>query len=555
MRTQKGRSMLEMLGVLAVIAVLSVMALFGYRYALDKNKANTLLEEARLMALMASSDGVLEKMQTDDEYAKTDILDSELTPYEMFLTRRSTLDYEIEVANVSKGVCQKLADRDVLWAQFVIANDGACLKSDNVIHFYFNRTFDKTHSGCFSAADCAGCQVCVNSVCVDEDSSCEGENPYCVTGDCVKCPNGQFNTQSGCVDCSDKTVAVTTASDCHKCPYRLFRAENESSGSCYSCSDTGRSTQIEWTLEECRRCPDRFFNPETKLCRLCEKGQKPSADGLSCVAELDCPPGSFSAGGFNWTDEVQCMPCSDTAAVYAGKEECHRCSNQFFYESYQDSVCFGCDTTWADGSSTRRTIEKSECDRCPNRYYVAETKQCLFCPEPFQLNADKTACAWACPSDYFGAMEGMCLKCAEPSSLYATKEECEKCDNRFFVSPNRCHYCRTKRNADGSCTEPCAEGYYYYNQTSCDKCTNASGQYAEVSDCHLCENRFVGYDESHRSICYACDDKDFSLVRTSTLEECRRCPQRYFNSETSKCLLCSAGQTASSDGLSCVTAS
>ena len=37
---ETGRSMVEMLGVLTVIGVLSVTAIAGYRYAMDKYKAN-----------------------------------------------------------------------------------------------------------------------------------------------------------------------------------------------------------------------------------------------------------------------------------------------------------------------------------------------------------------------------------------------------------------------------------------------------------------------------------------------------------------------------------
>lgn len=52
---QLGRSMVEMLGVLAIIGVLSVTAIAGYRYAMEKYAANTLINELNLFAQDAIS--------------------------------------------------------------------------------------------------------------------------------------------------------------------------------------------------------------------------------------------------------------------------------------------------------------------------------------------------------------------------------------------------------------------------------------------------------------------------------------------------------------------
>ena len=49
-RSQKGRSMVEMLGVLAIVGVLSVGGLYGYGVAMKKHKANELLHQASMQA-------------------------------------------------------------------------------------------------------------------------------------------------------------------------------------------------------------------------------------------------------------------------------------------------------------------------------------------------------------------------------------------------------------------------------------------------------------------------------------------------------------------------
>lgn len=52
---QSGRSMVEMLGVLAVIGLLSIAGLYGYRHAMDKHKANEVINEANKRAVMAAA--------------------------------------------------------------------------------------------------------------------------------------------------------------------------------------------------------------------------------------------------------------------------------------------------------------------------------------------------------------------------------------------------------------------------------------------------------------------------------------------------------------------
>ncbi len=100
--TVSGRSMIEMLGVLAIIGVLSIGALNGFRYAMDKHKANTILYDISLG---------FSTMQTL-EYAGDDV-NLGFTP-ESGLTMEGYRDdagYDyVEVSNVPKSVCEKLLD-------------------------------------------------------------------------------------------------------------------------------------------------------------------------------------------------------------------------------------------------------------------------------------------------------------------------------------------------------------------------------------------------------------------------------------------------------------
>ena len=63
---ETGRSMIEMVAVLVIILLLSITGLQGYRYAMNKHKANGIIDEANkiiigFICFFNSSFSVLEK--------------------------------------------------------------------------------------------------------------------------------------------------------------------------------------------------------------------------------------------------------------------------------------------------------------------------------------------------------------------------------------------------------------------------------------------------------------------------------------------------------------
>ncbi len=56
-KLQQGRSMIEMLGVLAIIGVLSIGGLAGYTMAMERHKANQILDYVSRCAVLAQTSG------------------------------------------------------------------------------------------------------------------------------------------------------------------------------------------------------------------------------------------------------------------------------------------------------------------------------------------------------------------------------------------------------------------------------------------------------------------------------------------------------------------
>ncbi len=99
-----GRSMVEMLGVLAIIGVLSIGALNGFRYAMDKQKANSILYDVALgFAVMQEKGYVYAEEKIDLNFPSTSGLN-------VAGWRDLTGDDYIIVSSVTENVCEKLLD-------------------------------------------------------------------------------------------------------------------------------------------------------------------------------------------------------------------------------------------------------------------------------------------------------------------------------------------------------------------------------------------------------------------------------------------------------------
>jgi Tfp pilus assembly protein PilE len=66
--TESGRSMVEMLGVLAIIGVLSIGGIAGYTYAMNRSKANDILDGVSKRAVVVSQQMILGNTASLVEY-------------------------------------------------------------------------------------------------------------------------------------------------------------------------------------------------------------------------------------------------------------------------------------------------------------------------------------------------------------------------------------------------------------------------------------------------------------------------------------------------------
>ena len=106
-RSQRGRSMVEMLGVLAIVGVLSVGGVYGYGVAMKKHKANELLHQASMLATTISA----QAMTNDGKLPET-ITSFGNSSYGTFSTTvGETADktgFTITISELDGSVCSQL---------------------------------------------------------------------------------------------------------------------------------------------------------------------------------------------------------------------------------------------------------------------------------------------------------------------------------------------------------------------------------------------------------------------------------------------------------------
>ena len=170
-RSQKGRSMVEMLGVLAIIGVLSVGGVYGYGIAMKKHKANELLHRASMLASTVSAQIMSGKDPTElDTFA-----DSNLGKFTLDYDSTKTT-FDLKISELDGSVCSQLKEGGMV--QKVECNETAKTAS---ITYYKNLATteaegEKSPTGGSEEVDpCAKCteaQQCIGGACAEVTGEC-----------------------------------------------------------------------------------------------------------------------------------------------------------------------------------------------------------------------------------------------------------------------------------------------------------------------------------------------------------------------------------------------
>lgn len=209
MQNESGRSLVEILGVLAIIGVLSVAGVAGFKNAMEKNRANTIISESQKRAVVVAG-------QIGFNNATPSLND--FSPYNAIsggtfgdvVTTGLTGQFGIPVSGVSQKVCQNILN--------TIGNNTAIRRlsslstprtpmnnceDENSFLIIYNNNLQGVGNDvqyCSTHDDCDECGTCnqTTHTCIGKCESACNENDTCGENECVVCDEDSKTCQNKC---------------------------------------------------------------------------------------------------------------------------------------------------------------------------------------------------------------------------------------------------------------------------------------------------------------------------------------------------------------------
>ena len=316
---ENGRSMVEIIGVLAVMGVLSIGALIGYRSALDKQRANTLINDASKRALVYSQQMLSGVALSDQEFPNQEIAGYSFV--RGILEGEKQRGFFIEPQSVSVGVCRHIADAQwrVPYASYVVHGDdtfdvltrencSAGANADGIVTLSFEFAEDLNNenlgevipeASCTSDADCSenGCAYCKGGQCwvgCRRYHICSTETQSCV----LSCPESMIESDNTCV-CNtalgwqdDGVGGCECVGENHCCPANHYWRESKQKcqdwDTCWVNDGTGQDTWNDEFFQQCQEgCPEgQFYRYSSYTCYgPTRKGRCVDLDSLGNIRE------------------------------------------------------------------------------------------------------------------------------------------------------------------------------------------------------------------------------------------------------------------------------
>ena len=299
---EQGRSMVEMLGTLAIMGVLSVGAIAGFNYAMNKHRANELLEEARKRAYTVMTQTQLGLTRSLGEYSRYNTFAGGTFASEIVTTGLRG-QFGLKITGVKKPVCQRLLEavnnnvilRWVATPEQVTVPLTTCSDIGDYVLVYNNDMTGKETDPeyCQSKSDCASaCDDCIDGVC--QENCAAGEQ--CVyrptgrqkaTDKTMCCPAERVMNGICCVsvitDETGKKYCCPTTDTTTCCPENYFYVWND--GKCHNCEDQKSYTEYGH-IDKCAICENRF--KQGWMCSTACDGDQIQEDNV-CYCPEDKP--------------------------------------------------------------------------------------------------------------------------------------------------------------------------------------------------------------------------------------------------------------------------
>lgn len=404
--SESGRTMTEMLGVLVIMGILSLGGIAGYRYGMNKHKANETIAELSLYAVDISTQ-MINNEGADVQLSNLPLETRMGYPLSAYLGDMDGY-FELEVSDIPVGVCEQILRSGWQVPTAILVNgsfvnetediidgtvsiDDACNQTENTLAFEFYKTLTPCEGAACGSGETGGS----DGGSEDPESPNDWlDTPSCEAGffwdweqeQCVleTCPEGQFTTGSGCATCpTEGEIVKMSNSDvsdaCTKCANGFITyGDNISEYQCIYCP-ASRTPCGDYCCNEGEVCQENVINswshyfscvqPSCTSDSDCTSDPtKPVCDTYSgtcvaCRSYQDCGPNQFCDGiGYN-----EC-----TGTNYQ-KTECRNIGSVNELEGLEWSVVNNRGSTWYSAKDLCASIGK----QLPSRSDLLEKKDIL----------------------------------------------------------------------------------------------------------------------------------------------------------------------------------
>ncbi len=557
---ETGRSMVEILGVLAVIGVLSVSGIMGYRFAMDKYRANDIVNEVNLR-----------NRDTWNMYQTKDLPDTEelmewanrtQTGFPIGVYPRSNVVFDVQVDEVESRICKQVLNMNIVGPLFIWTPDGEGGKQ------IYNGTNarelcgeDEKVSMVFTTSlETYGADEGIRNGATDENGR---PIKYCIddgdcTNGCEKCDTDQYQCRADCPDgevChSEKQVCVQCEvnADCpiegqicddsqntcivppQKCVKGVsYRSKN---GACIPCTDINvfKISKEVFEMDEFGILDEETGVEQCTACPNHQVAEDPSTENTYC--SVGC------VRGLNYESlEEGCIPCKNADGslntvehkiprTAAARDLCTACHLNWTLYYYYDTCSDYPNCANDEVMASTMNLEFFKCKPCSANYsfmlwgwhnpfssLIKDSDlqaQCNACPE-FDSNgrwskrrAVGNNCVPVCqqPTNDAGqsATEQIRICQADPKS--------KDCKRQFQNNGGTCLTC------DASNTN----NYVGTDQTLVDLCQNC-GRKVKNGYCILDQECPLGTFKGSNGTCYNCTYMDVNFPVTIDNDELSGC--------------------------------
>ena len=419
---EKGRSLFETLGVLAIMGLLSIVGLYGYTSAMNRHRANELLDEALKRATLVA--GQLAAGNEVPETASDGMFGGLTDPssaYTFKVKKKNNDQFYMEIDGVSKSVCALMGN-----ALGSAVRDVDCPEEEGLATLTFNNDMSTGSKPGDNDGDKTACEAVGNQYC-ESLSKCIGPEETC-----PNCPEAPACPEGVCcwLDGPDDACGHPTA--------RLGFRDKE--GTCHDCSS---DDYPETDSSECARCQDESGNPtrqwmsSTGYCMKSCPEAPVCPEGECCW--LDGPDDACGRPtarlGFR-SDGGVCYDCSHLTYVNANATECARCKDENG-NSIREEIVSGICTLTKDACHAKNGFYNGvECVDCleGGMPTIIDATECNICKdesgnsirEMVDGNCALTADACYANGGFRGGM-GVCYDCFNTSPHYTSSTECAIC--------------------------------------------------------------------------------------------------------------------------------